>query len=370
MIKKVIRFFLMYGLTRTIVKVAGRNRLRYLSFFLPSIYISNKSKEISLIGCGQFGFSTISYFLLKNQGNKFLDCYDVDFERQETTARFWKYNSVDNINLLYNNSTCKFLYIASNHATHTYYALKALEKNLIVYLEKPISVNYEQLEILIKTISVRKGTVYVGYNRPFSAAIIQLKKHLPKNLPISLNCFVVGHKLEKDHWYRNLDEGTRICGNMGHWIDLGVHLLSERGFLPLLYKISVAYSSCEERDDNIAVSISTDFQDLVLIMISARDEPFEGINETINFQSGNLIAKIDDFQKMKIWKGTNSMKFSYSPKDVGHRKSINQPFEKKKRDFNEIIISTILMLEIKDMVNKGEIYRSVRPFDIKNNLLE
>ena len=368
-INKVIRYFFIYGFERTIIKVAGRTRKDYLHYFFPKLFLKKTESSISLIGCGQFGFSTISYFLLKEQGNKFLECYDIDKTSQESTANFWSYKEHNEVDKLISNPACDVIFIASNHYSHTPYAVKALEQGKVVYIEKPIAVNYDQLKALLITKKETKAEVYVGYNRPFSKAIFQLKYFLPKELPITLNCFVVGHKLEKDHWYRNPEEGTRVCGNMGHWIDLAVHLMAARKHIPEAFNISISYTNENERDDNVAVTITSDFQDLISIILSAREEPFEGINETINFQTGELIAKIDDFRKMQIWKGHIYKRFSYKPKDVGHSKAINQPFSEDKRDFEEIIMSTILMLEITDMVKHGEKQRVVRPAEIKEKLL-
>ena len=88
-------------------------------------------------------------------------------------------------------------------------------------------------------------------------------------------------------------------------------------------------------------------------MLSSRTEPFEGINETINIQCDDVIAKIDDFRKLTIWKNDYFFKKKYFPKDVGHRKSVNQPWGKFKRDWHEVELSTLLMLHIKDMVENG-----------------
>lgn len=87
-IRKVIRYFLIYGFLRTVVKVAGRSRKKFLRFFFIKLFWKKKS-NISLIGCGQFGFSTISFFLLKNNGNHFLDCFDIDSEHRKSAAEFW-----------------------------------------------------------------------------------------------------------------------------------------------------------------------------------------------------------------------------------------------------------------------------------------
>jgi predicted dehydrogenase len=370
--RKVIRYFTIYGFLRTVVKVAGRSRKKYLRFFFIRLFWK-RNANISLIGCGQFGFSTISYFLLKKNGNHFLECFDIDSGHQKTTADFWGYTVQPNVDKLLNNEYCQYIYIASNHASHTDYAIKALENGKIVYIEKPISVNYQQFKSIISIArqqSQNLNKIFVGYNRPFSPAILKLNDLIIGSLlPVTLNCFVIGHFIEKGHWYRNPEEGTRICGNVGHWIDLSINLLNTRGKIPQLYIISISYSNADEIDDNISISMVTEFNDLITIIITSRSEPFEGINESIQFQSGDIIAKINDFRQMYIWNGSEKMHYRFIPKDVGHSNAINQPFNGLHRDFTEIEVSTTIMLEIADMVRKKEILRTVDPFAIINKLL-
>jgi predicted dehydrogenase len=364
---KFFRYFQLYGFSRTLIKVAGRTRKQYLRYWFINLLLSSK-KNISLIGCGQFGFTSISYFLFKFNGNHFLECFDIDLKNQKSASDFWGYSTQDNIHELITNPKCEYVYIASNHASHTDYAFKALQAGKTVYIEKPVAVNYKQFRRifgLVKETPTYLDKVFIGYNRPFSPAIIRLNKLLKGSmLPITLNCFVIGHFIEKNHWYRNPEEGTRICGNVGHWIDLSINLLNTRGLVPEKYKISISYSNLDEIDDNISINIVTEFNDLISIIISSRAEPFEGINESIQFQSGDVIAKIDDFRKMFIWKGNKKMIYNFSPKDVGHLNAINQPFNGMKREFIEIEISTVIMLEITEMVRNKENHRLVEPNSI------
>lgn len=324
----------------------GRTRI---NIALPN-FKSNRS--ISLIGCGQFGFSTIAYFLyFKNKGS-FLGCFDIAEKNAKSLAQFYNFKKTYHSPIeLLSDSKCKLIYIASNHASHTPYAIEAIKRNIDVYIEKPISVTTEQFFELRKAIKSSQANVYVGYNRPHSQAIKYLVKEIKgKKQPISLNCFISGHKIEIDHWYRNPAEGTRICGNMGHWIDLMIHLFSQRGVIPSIYYIQITCADLSEPDDNITVSISTDYHDITSICLTSRSEPFEGINETINLQCDNIIAKIDDFRKIIVWKDQKLIKKTFWPKDVGHKNAILQPFNNQKRDFQEIEYSTLLILKIKDMV--------------------
>ena len=175
----------------------------------------------------------------KNIGNAFLDSFDINKEKATSLSKFYNFNDSNNfdhsIERVYNNPKLKYVYIASNHFTHTNYAVEFLNRNVITYIEKPISISTEQFQELIRNFNKTKNEFFVGYNRPFSKAIIKLKE-LVNSLPIdelqkssfSINYFISGHKISSDHWYRNPEEGTRICGNLGHWIDLSIHALSWR----------------------------------------------------------------------------------------------------------------------------------------------
>ncbi len=348
------------------MKAAGRARLGAFRLLFPSLFLRPREKTVSLIGAGQFGFAVISYFLLRERGNVFLNCFDVDDANAQRAAGFYGYKKCKTVEELLANSQCKYVYIASNHSSHTDYAVTALKAGKTVYVEKPISVNYTQFRKLLRALKKTSGQLFVGYNRPFSPAVMEID-HAIKNSgkPLSLSCFIIGHKIPDDHWYRNPEEGTRICGNVGHWIDLACHLLTTRGVVPSNFKVTISYSDLSEPDDNLTVSLSTDYGDLITITLSSREEPFEGINETINLQCGDVIAKIDDFRKITIWNKDSVETLAFSPKNVGHRRAVNQPFSTKyPRDFDEVKLSTVIMLEITAMVLNRETSRTIAPLDI------
>jgi predicted dehydrogenase len=289
-------------------------------------------------------------------GNRFADCFDISSEQQETFANFYGIEApAGTATQMIDNPSVRFVYIASNHASHTDYAVAALAAGRTVYLEKPLAVTYPQLGRLINAVRRSDVPIYAGYNRPFSRAIRDLKARVGvRRSPITLSCFVSGHLIGPDHWYRDPQEGTRICGNVGHWLDLAVHILSW-GQLPEQWHVQLAFSDPSARDDNLAISLTSGEGDLVVIVLTSRCEPFEGINETINFQCGDIIAKIDDFRGMTVWEGPTLNKKRYWPKDAGHELAILQPFrEQPKRDWNEVVSSSLLMLHITDMVRRGK----------------
>lgn len=351
-IAKVIRYIRVLGIHRTIVKVLGRLRLKNKLIFKLLFPFKKNNPQIAIIGCGQFSFSTIAYFLSANTDYSIKYCYDISKENADSFATFYNCKSVDDIDEILNDEQIKFIYIASDHFSHSYYAIESLKSQKKVHLEKPIAVTEEQFLNLLRMLKNTSGTLVAGYNRPFSQAINIIDNNISNtNLPLSSTMTIFGHKISENHWYRQEHQGTRICGNVGHWLDLAIHLMSIRGRIPNKMDIKISWADMiNSMDDDISISLSTDCNDIINITLTSRSEPFEGINEEILLQCGDLIAKIDDFRSMQFWKSSNYKRIKFSPKDVGHSKSIRQITNGFKRDWNEVVVSTILMLKITNMV--------------------
>jgi predicted dehydrogenase len=357
-LRKIFRFMMIYGIPRTWFKVMGRLRLR-LGVFRPIRFFD--SANVGIIGCGQFSYATIGYFIASGYITPFVDCFDIDEFNLVSFADFYRIRTPSmNASQLIANKKVQYLYIASNHASHTPYAIEALKLGKSVYIEKPISVSFAQLAALNVAVERSSGAVYAGYNRPFASAVQTLSSLVRKNIrsnysysPVTLNCFITGHVLNTDHWYRLPTEGTRVCGNVGHWLDLAVHIL-EWDSLADYWTISLAFTNKSSYDDDFSISMTSNMGDLVVIVLTSRAEPFEGINETINFQKNNIICKIDDFRQMSLWCDGFRRHYRYTPKDVGHKKALHQPFDPKPaREWSQVVKSSLLMLRVAEMVKSG-----------------
>ncbi len=351
-ISKLARFARMYGVRRTLYKANGRLRMDLGAPFWPTG--ETKQRTVGVLGCGQFAFATIGYFLSGMRQGGIAASYDVNEEAARSFAKFYCVPKIGRSAAeVIDDPTVKIVYIASNHASHAPYAVEALKRGLSVYCEKPVAVSLAQLAELKKAAACDGAKIYAGYNRPFAAAIQMLREAMKrKTSPLTLSCFISGHALPADHWYRRAGEGTRICGNVGHWLDLAVHMLSW-GSLPDQWRIQLTWSNPQFRDENIAIAMTSSRGDLITIVMTARTEPFEGINETINVQQGDVIAKIDDFRTITIWDGPRLIRRDYRPKDVGHKAAILQPFTGQTRDWSEVELSSLLMLHIMHMVQEG-----------------
>ena len=349
-IKKVLKYTYMYGASRTLIKVKGHYHMQKEYDNAPDKVLKEQSKRVGIIGCGNHAFTDIAYFLRQNRGNIIGASMDIDENKAISLAQEYKaYHSTTDVNEILDDENIKLVYIVSNHATHTPYAVDALNKNKDVFIEKPISINMEQYVDLVKTVRGSSNNVYTGYNRPFSPAIESIKTYITES-SITLNCFIMGHKLASDHWYRKPSEGSRVVGNLGHWIDLSTHLLMSRETVPTHFELTLISANEKHKDDDFVLTIKTDLDDLIVLTFSTRSDPFEGVMENISFQNEKIIAQIEDFRKITIWDENKKIVKRFIPKDAGHEASVLQPFSETKRDWKELEWSTFIMLKVEEML--------------------
>lgn len=366
-LKKVFRYIKIYGFSRTLYKVLGRSRLNF-GFMAFSLFNHRRKYSVGFVGAGQFPFATIGYFVKKSSSYDFSFVYDIDKQASISFSRLYSVRSIVDVFNIDSLPKVDLVYIASNHSTHCKYAVDLIERGYSVYVEKPIVVNWSQFYEL--GAAINKNThvdVFVGYNRPFSKAIETIKSlNFGIESPFSMSCFIVGHFIPEEHWYREPGEGTRVCGNLGHWLDLFIHMLFFKR-LPSSLQLQISYSNDQFADDDLTVVLTSDLGDLASITLTSRSEPFEGINETINFHQADLIATISDFREAMFWKGEDYFRRRYFPKDVGHKKAILQHLNKNNyiRNMNEIRLSSALMLEVKDMVLQRDCSRRFVLDDVK-----
>ncbi|WP_172656534.1 Gfo/Idh/MocA family protein [Catenovulum maritimum] len=325
-------------------------------FINPIYVLFPPKKEIGIIGAGQFAFATISYFILTSRYGRIKAVYDIDKMNAESLGRAYKAKVYTNFSKLIKD--VDIVYIASNHASHSSYSIEALNNNKVVYCEKPVSVDFKQLKNLHNVVKTKESKFYCGYNRPHSPIIKLVKEQYGEVLrsnPLTLSCYVRGHDIPAEHWYRNPGEGTRVCGNLGHWIDLFVSLIWERIEQISLFKLVIVSSDDCIPDDNATLLITTNIGDLFSVTISSRYEPFEGIDESINLQVDKLNLKIDDFRAAKINCDSNLRKFKFRHKNVGHKNAINQPFEQIQiRNYKEYFFSSYLTIAFAEMIKSSE----------------
>jgi predicted dehydrogenase len=361
---KVIRYTLIYGVSRTFIKIKANYHLQKKFSFnrqrfdnVSTVNENNPEKCVAIIGCGYYPYQVIAYYLSKKNKN-FLRCtLDINIDRAISLCISYKgVYATKNLDLILNDPKVKIVYIASNHSSHSEYARLCLLSGKNVHIEKPHVVSFSQLSALTQAISKSDSSVFLGFNRPRSFLFSKIQKELDKEKgPLMINWFVVGHQLESNHWYYDKKEGGRILGNLCHWSDLTLHIVGMKNIFPC--KITPA-SPKDSESDFVAIATFAD-QSIATITFSAKGKISTGVKEYLNVQKGNCVAFLDNFQTLTIDSGNSIKKISPLFRDHGHKNNIlhsylstllNEPGESK-----QYIISTArFFLGIKEAVEKNK----------------
>ncbi len=218
-----------------------------------------------------------------------------------------------------NNENVRMLYIASFHSSHAEYAIKALEKNKHVYIEKPHVVSQDQLVRLTKAMAKSKGKVFLGFNRPASPFGQAIQRYLREETgPGIYNWFIAGHDLEPGHWYHRTEEGGRILGNLCHWTDFTLRLVPIQG----VYPIKITPTRATSSDTDIAVTYTFGDNTVAVITFSAKGHAFEGVKERFSAYKGNCMITMDDFKSMEVNIVNKKLRFVNFYRNHGHATSI------------------------------------------------
>jgi len=325
-VKKLLRYFRLYGPSRTLIKVKGQYHMKRLYDSFPSLSdLPEKGGHVGLIGCGNFAYSNIAYYLKKNFGKVIRGAMDTNVHRavslyQDYDLSFYT-DDAEKITL---DPAIDLVYIASNHASHAEYAIEALRAGKNVHIEKPHVVSVDQLQRLCTAMIECRGKVNLGFNRPCSKIGQQIKKHLDSQSgPAMFNWFIAGHEIPPGHWYFKDEEGGRVLGNLCHWTDFLLQLVAPVDRYPL----TITPTRGPKSDCDIAVTYTFGDESIAAITFSAKGHTFEGVRERFAAHRGNVLISMDDFKDLTV--EVIEKKYNVSPmfRDHGHEHNIKHSYE-------------------------------------------
>ncbi len=332
-VKKFLRYLKLYGPRRTLVKVQGQYHMKKQYSILPIVNTKTHQGHVGILGCGNFSFSNIAYYLHKNYGNVIRGTMDLNIHRAASLCqRYRAAYYTDDAEKIITDPNIDTIYVASNHATHAQYAIRALEEGKNVHIEKPHAVSYEQLNKLVGAMNNSSGKIVsIGFNRPSSTIGQNIKRHLSSQPGAAmLNWFVAGHELEADHWYFSKAEGGRVLGNLCHWTDFTYNMIDEGGRYPL----TITPTRSEKSDCDIACTYIFGDGSIAAITFSAKGHTFEGVREKLAAHRGDVLISMDDFKSLKIEISDKVLKPWQLFRDHGHEKSICSSYEISKNSIH------------------------------------
>lgn len=323
-LRKTSRYLRLYGARRTIAKIRGQYHMKRRYAVLPRSAKTDGRSHVGIIGCGNFAFSNIAFYLRKIAGPVIRGAMDIDVNRSASLAEAYRagYFTTDAERLIQDKSI-DLIYISSNHASHAEYAIQALEAGKCVHIEKPHVVSEDQLERLVSVMLTSKSKVGLGFNRPESHIGREIKRYLnTQEGAMMCSWFIAGHAIDSTHWYFNRDEGGRVLGNLCHWTDFVYQMMPHESRFPVVIRgIGAGTGNC-----NIVATYLFSDQSIATINFSEKQEPFEGVREKLVVHRGDALITMEDFRRLVVEVGSKKLSFTWRRRDHGHEAAIRYSY--------------------------------------------
>lgn len=245
------------------------------------------------------------------------------------------------------------LVIATRHNTHAKYVLEGLKANKNVFVEKPLCLKEEELELIKEAYKNSKGSLMIGFNRRFAPFIEQLKRFIGNELPMSINYRINAGQLPSDHWVHDPEVGGgRIIGEACHFIDLVQHISGSQ----IKSVAANAVMTAENLYDNVTISLEMQNGSIASICYFSNGSK-QIAKEYLEVFSASKTAIINDFKKLTL-AGTK-VDESKADQDKGYEKEMSSFVNaiKKGEDApipaEELFLTTEAAFKVIESIQKG-----------------
>lgn len=326
--------------------------------------IKKNKYDLFLAGAGTYARSYILPNLKSVNYHTIIDCNPILATVVGEKYGFrYKDTSSDRALVKLEESENPTLVIATYHSTHLPIVEHALSinSNTKIFLEKPPVTSVDQLK---KLIALRNNPVHfieIGYNRRHSPFIIKAKGIIDNfNGPITMTCIVKELNVPLSHWYYWPNQGTRVTGNLSHWVDLGIFFIRSS-------PVSITTTSASDKfpTDENAVTVFFEDGSLLILIASDRGNRLRGVQEYIDIRRADLTIIIDDFLKMKVQESSHQKIYRKIIRDKGHKQMYEnfiysiRSGKNAKYPNRDLCISTTLYLSISSMLLSNIRYREI-----------
>ncbi|GAB6282462.1 MAG: bi-domain-containing oxidoreductase [Ignavibacterium sp.] len=234
----------------------------------PKVITNKKSKNVNSISKHLIGFIGAGNFaqsnLLPHLKNETLQmvCTTNPLNAKSVSEKFGFKEYTTSYEEILNSDKIDTVFIATRHNTHSKFVLEALNKGKNVFVEKPLALSKEELELIKekyyeKLQSNKSIKLFVGYNRRFSEPFILIKDYFADTTePFVINYRVNAGYFPPDSWYQDPEQGYRILSEGGHFIDIFNFITNESKPTKVFAQTINSNNKLVRNHDSVSVNIS------------------------------------------------------------------------------------------------------------------
>jgi len=215
----------------------------------------------------------------------------------------------------------KAVFIVVGHYLHARFVCEALDAGKHVFVEKPLAMNRDELELITKALSKTSGQMLmVGFNRRFSPHTLKMKELLgSRSEPLCMNMTINAGYIPSDHWVQDPKRGGgRIIGEGCHFIDLLSHIADNP-----VTTVSAAMvgGSATVRTDKMSIVLSFADGSIGTINYFANGSKSYP-KEMLEVFSDGRILKVENFCVTRGYGFAGFRKFKTLRQDKGHKNEV------------------------------------------------
>ncbi len=309
----------------------GPGDVRAAKPFLPARAVQPRAKDklrVGCIGAGAFARGVI-FPHLRSSAGLILESVATSTGAAAASARTgFGFSAAESPSELLANPNLDAVFILTRHNSHAAYVKGALEEGKYVFVEKPLAVNRDQLE-MVRT-AYAKGLaenrlpfLMVGFNRRFSPLTEKLKQFFARRTePMLVLIRCNAGFIPRSSWVQDPENGGRIVGELCHFVDWARAVVS----CPIAAVTAAALPDAGRYSrDNVAATISFVDGSLANLVYLANGDRAVA-KEYFEVFCGNSIARIDDFKTLYLSRNGKT-KSSKRARDKGHRRELELTIE-------------------------------------------
>jgi len=278
----------------------GKKKEERRVVFHPSSFDTANLVRLGVLGAGLFANATLLPAIRKVDGIDLVGIASAGgLHAQHAAKKFGFAYAASSDDEILNDPNINTIAILTRHNTHADLVLKALSAGKHVFVEKPLSLNNDQLSAIQEELLAHHASLLtVGFNRRFAPLAQQLAEFLG-NRPEALYAHyrINAGYIPLNHWTHDPEQGGgRIIGEGCHFIDFITFLV---GAAPVSVSAVAMPDNGKYREDNVSMTFTfPDGSVGVVDYLANGDKSFP--KERAEVFCGGKIAVLDDFRSLEM----------------------------------------------------------------------
>jgi predicted dehydrogenase/threonine dehydrogenase-like Zn-dependent dehydrogenase len=327
---------------------------------LPAPTVQPRPKEKLRVGCiGAGGFARgIIFPHLRSSAGLLLESVASSTGAAAASAcTGFGFTIAESPSELLANPNLDAVFILTRHNSHAGYVEGALGRGKLVFVEKPLAINREQLEVVqtayAKALAENRSPfLMVGFNRRFSPLTEKLKSFFAgRTEPMLVHIRCNAGFIPRSSWVQDPENGGRIVGELCHFVDWARAVVG----CPMQTITAAALPDAGRYNrDNVTVIIGFNDGSVANLLYVANGDRAVA-KEYFEVFCGSSVARIDDFKVLYLSHGGRTQT-SKGGQDKGHRREVELTVEAMRHGspapipFEELIEVTEATFAVEDAI--------------------